>query len=235
LLQSRSAALYDRVDVIPLFARDATHVRIKETMADIASLSQPHDTVALLWCGRGAMLDQQLYVAPYDLRFSSGGHESDFRGQGMSGDELAALLGSVRALNRILIVDASDPRPKRTGEKPADFALRAAVERWTRSQGVYVIATCAAASAPSGRESSPGLLARLLLDSADASGGVRVTSFSTGASRGPLGVMEWFNLAAEGAGPSLERLGFDAHALQQSTKSKDFPLLSVANNTAAIR
>jgi hypothetical protein len=235
LLQTRGAALYDRVDVIPLLAKDATPVRIEETMADIASLSQPHDTVALLWCGRGAMLDQKLHLAPHDLRASSRGQESDFRAHGMSGDELAALLGNVRALNRILIVDASDTRPARAGEKPADFALRAAVERWTRSQGIYVIATCAAPSAQSGRELSPGFLARLLLDSAEASGGMRVTSLSTGASRGSLGTMEWFNLAAERAGPALEQLGLDVGALQHSTRSKDFPLLSVANTTAAVR
>lgn len=225
LLQRRSAPLYDRVDVIPLLGKDATRARIKDTLLDVASLSQPQDTVTLLVCGRGVMLDQHLLVAPQDLRLSASNWEKDFREQGLDVDELAALLGHARALNRVLMVDASDVGLARAAaEKPEGFALRAAVERWSRTQGLYAIA--AHVPARPAAESAPGLLAGLLLDSA----GAGPSSASAGAisSKGALGVMDWFDTAAERSGPVLKRLGLDAQVLQQSTNAKSFPLLVLA-------
>ncbi|MEO5960596.1 MAG: caspase family protein, partial [Opitutaceae bacterium] len=230
LLQRRSATLYDRVDVVPLIGSEATRARIKETLLDVASLSQPQDTVMLLVCGRGALLGDRLIIAPSELRLSAASWENDFRTQGLDGDELAALLGTAKALNRILVLDASDAAPTRAGEKqkPSDFALRAAVERWSRAQGVYAIAACAPAAAGPAGETSHGLLAGLLLDSAGGSNAGTSPSATAGDRSSAIGVMDWFNMAAERAGPLLERLGLDPLVLQQSSKPKSFPLLAAA-------
>ncbi|MEO7798669.1 MAG: hypothetical protein ABIY47_13185 [Opitutaceae bacterium] len=226
LLQKRSAPLYDRVDIVPVFGKDATRARIKDTLLDVASISQPHDTVMLVLSGRGTMLGSHLYFAPQDFRSGQAGWENDFRTQALDADELAAMLGSARALNRVLIVDTSDPSvaAARDQQEPSDFALRAAVERWSRSQGVYAIAACAPVSVKTTGQTSPGVLAGLLLEAAGGSPGSGAPRDSSGV----LGVMEWFNLAAERSGPLLERLGFDSQLLQQSTKPKGFPLLAVA-------
>ena len=228
LVQRRSAALYDRVDVVSLLGKDATRARLKDSLLDVADLSQPQDTVMLVLSGRGAMLGDRLYLAPQDLRFSPAGWENDFRAQGLDADELAAMLGSARALNRVLILDASDASLTRTGEKPSGFALRAAVERWSRSQGIYAIAACAPTSVRPAGEPAPGLLAGLLLDSAGAGNSALATSPASGAPKGALGVMDWFNTTTERAAPLLERLGLDPQVLQQSTKPKGFPLLAAA-------
>lgn len=223
LFQHQSATLFDRVDVIPLSGKDATRARIKETLLDVANLSQPQDTVMLILCGRGTMLGDHLYFATQDLRFGQAGRENDLRTQGFDGDEVAALLGTAGALNRILIVDTSDISPASAGKKSSDFSLRAAVERWSRSTGIYAIAACAATPAQTARNNSHGLLAGLLLDSA-ASNGITATADSGGA----LGVMEYFDATTLRAGPLMEKLGLDSQALQQSTKIKSFPLLVLA-------
>jgi hypothetical protein len=223
LFQHQSATLFDRVDVIPLSGKDATRARIKETLLDVANLSQPQDTVMLILCGRGTMLGDHLYFAPQDLRFGRANREDDFRAQGFDGDEVAAMLGTAGALNRILILDAADFSPANAAKKSTDFSLRAAVERWSRSTGIYAIAACAAAPAQTSGNNSHGLLAGLLLDSA-AGNDVSATADSGGA----LGVMEWFDAATQRAGSLMEKLGLDPQKLQQSTKTKSFPLLVLA-------
>jgi hypothetical protein len=222
LFQRQSVALFDRVDVIPLLGKDATRARIKETLLDVGNLSQPQDTVMLLLCGSGTMLGDHLYFAPQDLRFGKASREDDLRAQGLDGDELAAMLGTAGAQNRILILDTSDISPSGAGKKSSDFTLRAAVERWSRAQGVYAIAACESAPARPTGKTSHGLLAGLLLDSA-AGDSVSATADAIGA----IGVMDWFDAAVQRSGSLMERLGIDPQKLQRSTKIKDFPLLVV--------
>lgn len=221
LMQRRGTGLYERVDVVPLLGKDATRARVRETLADVAALSQSQDTVMLLLSGRGAMLGQHLYLAPQEFRAGQAGWEKELRTQGLDADELAALLGGARALNRVFIVDASDPSPAPLAGQPASFALRGAVERWSRTQGVYAIAACAPAPTRAPSDTSSGLLASILLDAAAGS-----SSLAAGNSNDPLGVTEWFNAATERAGPVLERLGVNPLSLQQSTRLKGFPLLA---------
>jgi dipeptidyl aminopeptidase/acylaminoacyl peptidase len=218
LVQRRGTGLYERVDVVPLLGKDATRARVREALADVAALSQSQDTVMLLLCGRGTMLDQHLYLAPQDFRAGQAGWEKELRTQGLDADDLAATLGTARALNRVMIVDAAEPAPARPAGETGSFALRGAVERWSRTQGVYAIAACAPAKPAA--DASSGLLAGLLLDAATPS------SLGAGSSSDPVGVMEWFNTATERAGPVLEKMGLTSQALQQSTKLKGFPLLA---------
>jgi hypothetical protein len=175
------------------------------------------------------MVGDRLYLAPQDMAFSASERENAFRKNGLDGDELAALLGTTRALNRILIVDAADVGPAGAGEKkPASFALRAAVERWSRTQGVYAIAACVPAPSRTTGEGSPGLLAGLLVDSATNATAPVARSSSSRDSSGVLGVMDWFNTTAERASPMMERLGLDPQLLQHSTNAKALPLLAAA-------
>ncbi len=219
-VQRRRGALYDRVDVVSLFGHEATRARVKETLLDVGNLSQPGDTVMLLVCGRGTMIGQHFYFAPEDLRLGSAGQENDIRTRGLDGDDLAEWLGTAKALNRVLILDASDLGPWiGASGKPSGFALGAAVERWSRAQGVYAMAACAPAPTLVAGQASLGLLAGLLLDSSPADSALVPT-------KGAIDVMEWFDAAAERAGPVLARLGVDSQLVQRSTKAKSFPLLA---------
>jgi WD40 repeat protein len=226
LVQRRSAGLYERVDVIPVLGKEATRARIEETLRDIASLSQPQDTVMLLARAPGALIGERLYLAPQDLRLAGRGWEADFTKQGIDADELVALLGTTNALNRVLVFDAADPVLPRDGAAPSDFALRGAVERWARDQGVYAIAACTPAAASPAESSSSGLLSGLLIESAAKGQASRSGASKSGSGKTAIDVMEWFNAAAESATPVSGRRGPEGVRLQQSSKAKGFPLLA---------
>lgn len=122
LLQTRGAKLYDRVDVVPLFGKHATKAAVEDTVKDVAELTRPQDAIVVVVGGRGALTEDRLTFSP----------------PGVTVSDLAASLGTAKALKRALVVDlvASDARPK--------FALRSAVERMARSHGVHVAAALSA-------------------------------------------------------------------------------------------
>jgi len=224
LVQRRGAGIYSRVDVIPVLGENVTRARVEETLRDVANLSQPQDTVMLLVSAPGAVLGDHLYLAPQGVRLAGNGWEAGFQQQGIDADELVTLLRTTRALNRVLVIDAADPVLPRSGTAPSDFALRGAVERWARTEGVYAIAACAPA-APAG-SSSGGWLSGLLIEAAKKDQGSRSSASKRGPARAAVDVMEWFNAAAESVGAVDERRGAGAGQLQQSTKAKGFPLLA---------
>ena len=165
LLQRQGAPLYGRVDVIPLIGRDATTAKIKETLTDVAALSEPHDTIALLLCGQGTLLGEQFYFVPQDLRFGQIGREQDLLKQGLAVDELTAILGTAGAQERVLVLDATDTAFAIEGKPQTAFGLRGEVERWSHAQGIYVIACSTPKRSFAPKETARGLLSGALLDS----------------------------------------------------------------------
>jgi hypothetical protein len=145
----------------------------------------------------------------------------------LDADDLAGLLGTSGALNRVLVLDATSIESARAGEKPpTGFALRAAVERWSRAQGLYAIAACSDVTPSANGAPTPGLLTSLLQDAAGSGSGV-ASMAPTGREAGnAMGVMDWFNIAADRAGAVIQRLGFDPQVVQASTKPMGFPLLA---------
>lgn len=118
LFRRRSVKLYDRVDVIPLVDKDATKTAIEDTLRDVAELTRPQDTLAVVLCGPGTLRGEGLHLTTPDLAVS----------------ELATAMGTAPALKRLLIVDVAVP------ERTAPFALQGAVERLARSQGIHTLA-----------------------------------------------------------------------------------------------
>jgi WD40 repeat protein len=222
LVQRRSAALYDRVDVVAISGTDATRMRIQETLRDIGALSQPQDTVMLLAMTRGSLVGENLYLASADMR---SGVAADWRKEGIDAEEVVALLGKTQALNRVLVLDVADAPASKAAPLAAGFALRAAVERWARTEGVYAMAACTTSPATAGAPG--GWLTAALIESAENPKNFRSSSKNSG-SKTAIDVMEWFDAAAESASPGPARAGVDRQALQQSSKAKGFPLLSVA-------
>ncbi|QEL16045.1 WD40 repeat domain-containing protein [Limnoglobus roseus] len=114
-LRSHRGNLFDRVDVVPLTARETTKTVIADTVHDVAELTRPQDTFAVLLCDRGGepvAADPSLTV-----------------------NKVAAAMGTAAAQKRLLVIYA------RKDEKMRDeFVLRGAVERLARSQGIHVLA-----------------------------------------------------------------------------------------------
>lgn len=212
LLRARSGKLYDRVDVVPVFDRDATRTTIEDTVKDVAELTRPEDTLAVILCGHGALLGDRAYFAPYDLRIGADRPEDAIQKRGVAIEDVAAAMGTAAALNRALVVDAAS-----SGEVfgaalkgRSEFGLRGTVERWGRNHGVHaVIAVAATDRAVERSELGRGVLVHSLL--AAAGDAVDVTT--------------WFQSAAERAIAVMLKHTGTRQDVQASARSKGFPLL----------
>lgn len=193
LLRTRGGKLFDRVDVVPVFDTEATRTAIADTIADVAELTRPQDTLVVLLWGRGGFAGDRVYFAPHDLRAGD-----DLLKRGIALDDIAAAVGTARALNRVLVVDATasgdDPKGR------SEFGIRGAVERWGRAHGLHVLAAVGA---------TPPALARSLLGAADATD-----------------VTDWLQSATERANLPAERMERSRPVVQIGTRAKGFPLLS---------
>jgi WD40 repeat protein len=229
LFDARGRALYDNVHVTQVLDEQATRTGIVEALAAAAEQTRPQDTLLLFLSGHGAMVGQRYYFVPHDLRRQADALEEDLRAQGLPADELCESLVSAQALKRVLIFDtcaSGGALPTATGGR--GFALRGAVERLARSQGVFTIAASAASQeAQESDELGHGVLSYALLAGLDA------------VDRGPLDdrhvepnspdrvvdVLEWFTFAA-GQVPRLsERLHGAAQDVQTGTQGSSFPML----------
>jgi WD40 repeat protein len=76
LLRSRGGRVFDRVDVVPVFDKEATRATVEDTVKDVAELTRPEDTLVVLLCGYNTAVD-----------------------------DIAAAVGTAAALDRVLVVD----------------------------------------------------------------------------------------------------------------------------------
>jgi uncharacterized caspase-like protein len=214
LLRTRGAKLFDRVDIVPVFDRDATRATIQDTVADVAELTRPQDTLVVLLCGHGACVGDRVYFAPHDFRIGSDRPEDVLPKRGVAIDDIAAAMGTAPALGRVLVVDAASSGEVFGGARKerSEFGLRGAVERWGRSHGVHALAAMGATNRAVERpELGRSLLAHSLLDAA---GG------------GAVDVTDWFPSAAERATSLMLKLTGTRQDVQAGTRSKGFPLLA---------
>ncbi len=198
LLRDRSGNLFERVDVVPVYDRAATRTAIADTVQDVAELSRPQDTVAVLLFGFGGPGGDRVYFAPHDLRAGADRPGKALRKRGLAVDEIAAALGTARALNRVLVVDATAPADDRTGR--SEFGLRGTVERWGRDHGLHSLV---AAGSP-----NPSL-ARSLLEAAG---------------DGATDVTDWLRSAAGRAAGRME--GDGLRGVQACIRPRGFPLFA---------
>jgi WD40 repeat protein len=211
-LRGRGGKRYDRVDVVPVFDRDATRATIEDTVKDVAELTRPQDTLVVLLCGHGASVGHRVYFAPHEFRTGTDRPEDALRMRGVALDDIAAAMGTAPALNRVLVVDAASSGEAFSGalKGRTEFGLRGAVERWGRSHGVHALVAVAATNRAVERtELGRGLLARSLLDTADAGD-----------------TTEWFHTAAERATASMLKLTGTRQDVQTGTRSRGIPLLA---------
>ena len=230
LFRRRGGSLYDKVHVTTLTDDKATRDGIKSALKTVAADTRPQDTLVLFMAGHGAMVGQRYYFVPHDLRRKSDLFEDDLRAQGLPADELSDYLGAAKALKRVLILDtcSSGGALKVALKGRSGFALRGAIERLSRTQGVFTIAAASATEeAKESKELGHGVLSYALL------AGLK------GVNHGPLegkavqpsgpdrvvDVMEWFTFAAAQVPRLTEKLHGVSQDVQTSTQGNSFPIL----------
>jgi len=214
LLRTRGAKLFDRVDIVPVLDRDATRAMILDTVADVAELARPQDTLVVLACGHGACFGDRVYMAPHDFRTGTDRPADALQKRGVAVNDIAAAMGTAAALTRVLVVDAASSGEVFAGalKDRSEYGLRVAVEQWERSHGVYALAAVATnRAALELPEFGRGLLAHALLDSA---GG------------GAADATDWFPSAAERVISLTLKLTGTCPDVQVGSRSKAVPLLT---------
>jgi hypothetical protein len=210
LLQARGEKLFDRVDVVPVYDRDATRATIEDTLKDVAELTLPQDTIAVIMCGHGARVGDRVHFAPHDLRIGDDRPHDALQKRGVAIDDVAAVLGSARALNRVLVADASTSAELfGDGQKDlSEFGFRGAVERWGRSYGIHALVAVTPAG---GQVNGRGVLADSLMQVAG---------------RTTLDVSNWFLTAADRATASPRKRNGLRQYFSASTRLRSFPILA---------
>jgi WD40 repeat protein len=226
LFRRRGKALYREVDATVLTDEKASKGGIRNTLKDLAARTNPQDTLLLFLAGHGTMIGQRYYFMPSDLHKEAASLEDDVRKQGLPADEISEYLGAAKALKRILIFDtcASGGALASATKSRSGFELRGAIERLSRSQGIFTIAASAASEqAQESKELGHGVLTYSLLAGLKAvdSGPLAGKNIQPGGSDRVVDIMEWFSYASG----NVPRLTENVQDVQTSTQGSSFPLL----------
>jgi WD40 repeat protein len=230
LFRRRGAALYDQVKITTLLDDQATKPGIHDTLKRIAAETRPQDTLALFLAGHGTMVGQRYYFVPYELRRQASQLEDDIRRQAIPADELSDDLGSAKALKRMLILDtcASGGALAVAMKGRSGFALRGAIERLSRTQGIFTIAAASASEeAQEAKQLGHGVLSYALLAGLKAvdTGPLDGKFVRTSNPEGVVDVLEWFSFAAGQVPRLTEKLYGAAQDVQTSAQGASFPVL----------
>jgi len=230
LFRDRGDTLYARVHTTELLDQDATKARITEALKEAASQTRPQDTLMVFLAGHGTMVGQRYYFVPYELRKQAERLEDDVRKQGLPADEISDYLGSARALKRMLVFDtcASGGALGRALKGRSGFALRGAIERLSRSQGVFTIAASSATEEAQESEAlGHGVLSYALLAGLKAveGGPLEGRHVQPSSPERVVDVMEWFTFASGQVPRLTEKLYGASQDVQTSTQGASFPVL----------
>jgi len=230
LFRRRGKALYKNVHVTELLDQHATHDAIRDAIRRTAAATKPQDTLVVFLAGHGIMVGQRYYFVPYEFRHKQARLDDDLRQQGFPADELAVLLASAGALKRLFILDtcASGGALSAGFQGRSGFALRGAIERLSRTQGVFTIAASAASeeAQESGKLGHGVLTYTLLAGLNDVDRGpLESTPVHSGRQDRVVDVLSWFSYAA-GQVPRLTQQLFGvAQDVHTSTQGMTFPVL----------
>jgi uncharacterized caspase-like protein len=219
------------VRVDSLLNKKGTKKEIRDALKDIAATARPQDTLLVFLSGHGFTVGQRYYFLPHEFRNESEQFESDVRKLGLAGDELADAIAAVPALKRMLVLDTCNSGAalgKAGGLAKNPFAFRGAIERLSRSQGIFTIA------ATSGSEDTfeipklqHGVLTYALL------------AALKGIDKGPLadkavkptnadqvvGALEWFGFAASEVPRLTKQFVGREQDVKMSGEGASFPVL----------
>jgi uncharacterized caspase-like protein len=205
--QQRRLAQYGRVEVVPLFDRQATKSNLLAALARIAALAQPEDAVVVYFAGHGTAVEQRFYLIPHDLGFSGARDalgERDLEtvlAHSVSDRELQAAFEAVDAGRILTVIDACnsgqalEAREKRLGPMNSAGLAQLAYEK-----GMYVLT--AAQSYQAALE--PADLGHGLLTWALVEEGLKKAAADSAPRDGTILLREWIDYAAERV-PQIQR------------------------------
>ncbi len=162
----RGGALYEDVQVVSLQNEAATSAGILGAIASLAEQARPQDTVVVFLAGHGSLVDQTFYFLPQDFRRGDDSLEDAIRRKGLPAANLGDALAQVPALKRMIVFDTGQSGGALPVQKSSrnPFAFRGAVERLSRAQGAFTIASSSVAEqAREVEELGHGILAYSLL------------------------------------------------------------------------
>lgn len=230
LFERRASQLYEKSSIFQLLDADCTTETIKETLEEIASQATPADTLIFFAAGHGVTLGQRYYFIPHEFQFDRNQIDESVRRYGLPVDELGEMIASVPALKRVMVFDTcqsgSAIRLGRAARNP--FAFRGAIERLSRSQGVFVLAAAAATEeAAEAAELDHGLLTYTLLAGLNAAEGGPLAdqAIQPASSDHVVDVLEWFNYASGHVPRLTQRYLGRSQDIQLSAEGTGFPVL----------
>ena len=230
LFRRRGSGLYDAVKITTLLDDKATKAAIHAELKKVAAETKPQDTLIVFLAGHGTMVGQRYYFVPHELRRNADLLEDDIRSQGIPADELSDDLGTAKALKRMLIFDtcASGGALALATKGRSGFALRGAIERLSRTQGIFTIAAASASEeAQEAKQLGHGVLSYALLAGLKAVNGGPLDGQSIRPTNpeGVVDVLEWFSFAAGQVPRLTEKLYGAAQDVQTSAQGASFPVL----------
>jgi hypothetical protein len=137
--EQRSGKLFHTVSAKVLSDGAATWPNISQALADTASKARPEDVVLLYFAGHGITVERRYYLLPHDMR-SEATLDEDVKKFGIPDAALQDSLRKVKAVKRIVILDACESGTALDILARSLTAQRAALEMLARAEGVFIIA-----------------------------------------------------------------------------------------------
>ena len=137
---------YERVEVIPLYDRDATKANILGALSELAAKAQPEDAVIVYFSGHGTAAQQRFYLIPHDLGYQGPRtklSQADLKAileHGISDREMEAAFEKIDAGQLLMVIDACnsgqalDSEEKRRGPMNSKGLAQLAYEK-----GMYIL------------------------------------------------------------------------------------------------
>ena len=232
LFQSRHASQYGNVRVGSLHGNQATRERILDYVRVLAGKAKPQDTIVVYAASHGWTIGQRYYLLPHEFKQSEGQTTNEaVRQWGLPIDELGNALSQVPALKRVLIFDTCQSGSAVKSQR-SPFEFRGAVERFSRSQGIF----CLAASAEDAnafehpKTAGMGILTFTLLAgmglTEDEHGLLGGAHLETTSAEGEVDVIDWFRFAERHVPRLYEELtGQKKHYVEMRGQEPSFAVL----------
>ena len=235
LFQKHHASQYRNVRVGGLYGEKATRQRILDYLQVLAEKAQPQDTIVVYLASHGLTIGQRYYLFPQDYQKSEGQTVNQAVWLwGMPIDELGNALSQVPALKRVLIFDTCQSGGAVSSER-SPFEFRGAVERFSRSQGIFCLAASSeyAYAYEHPQTADLGILTFTLLagmgaieDENGLLGGDRLTGDGPD---GEVDVMDWFRFADRHIPRLYEKLtSRKGHHVEMRGQEPSFAILRLA-------
>jgi hypothetical protein len=236
VFQDRGPEFYGekQVRTTLLLNEAATTVGIRRAIEDVAAAANVQDTMVLFLAGHGMTLGQRYYFLPHEFQSKADRLEDDVREQGLTIDSMGDLMEKVPALKKVVILDTCQSGaalPVRLVARDP-FAFRGAIERLSRSQGLFMIAAAAAGDqAQESQELKHGVLTYALLAGLGAvdSGPLAKQLAKASDDSRLVEIRDWFGYAQDKV-PLITRLYFNQEQfICFRGEGESFPVLPLAD------